>query len=173
MRWLCSPEGLGSPADEELTLSGKSQLGTGLCLSFVRFSLFIPLPNPQHFSFWYLYPHLIFFFPALCPFFLLLPSLIHWSSLLSPFLLSPSLHFPHCFSYVCLRVLSRPHTPPHKHKHKHKQPERTVKVCLMKQEISVRKLEQDGWRWVNLDTNKKCCLDLHYNQTTSMLIINP
>ncbi len=33
--WLCSPEGLGSAADEELTLTGKSQLGTGLCLSFV------------------------------------------------------------------------------------------------------------------------------------------
>ena len=33
--WLCSAEGLGSPADEELTLTGKSQLGAGLCLSFV------------------------------------------------------------------------------------------------------------------------------------------
>lgn len=33
-RWLCSTEGLGSPADEELTLTGKSQLGTILCLSF-------------------------------------------------------------------------------------------------------------------------------------------
>lgn len=51
MRWLCSPEGLGSLADEELTLSGKSQLGTGLCLSFVRSSLCIPVPNPQYFSF--------------------------------------------------------------------------------------------------------------------------
>lgn len=37
--WLCSPEGLGSPADEELTLTGKSQLGTGLGLSFFLHSL--------------------------------------------------------------------------------------------------------------------------------------
>lgn len=76
MRWLCSPEGLGSLADEELTLSGKSQLGTGLCLSFVRFSPFIPLPNPQYFSFWYLYPHFFFYYCSLS-IFLLLPSLIH------------------------------------------------------------------------------------------------
>lgn len=34
---LCSGEGLGSPADEELTLTGKSQLGTGLCVSFICF----------------------------------------------------------------------------------------------------------------------------------------
>lgn len=42
VRWLCSPEGPGSPADEELTLTGKSQLGTGLslfiCLSLALYS---------------------------------------------------------------------------------------------------------------------------------------
>lgn len=36
---LCSTEGPGPPEDEELALTAKSQLGVGLCLSFVR-SLF-------------------------------------------------------------------------------------------------------------------------------------
>lgn len=50
--WLCSPEGPGSAADEELTLTGKSQLGAGLCLSFVCIlSLFIPVPDCQFLEF--------------------------------------------------------------------------------------------------------------------------
>lgn len=49
--WLCSPDGLGSLADEELTLTGKSQLGTGLCLSFVCIRSLSTCSNTRFYSF--------------------------------------------------------------------------------------------------------------------------
>lgn len=58
--WLCSPGGLGSPADEELTLTGKSQLGTGLSIVCTLF-LFIPVPNPHFQTFHLTHQPLILF----------------------------------------------------------------------------------------------------------------
>lgn len=56
--WLCSPEGLSSVADEELT--GKSQLGTGLFHLFA-FSVFIPITHHQFLDFLSLHQPFVLF----------------------------------------------------------------------------------------------------------------
>lgn len=94
--WLCSPEGLSSAADEELT--GKSQLGTGLFHLFA-FSVFIPVPHRQFLEFLSLHRPFVLFlslfptvtrlFDSFSAFSTCYSSILHLHSTLGPIPIPP------------------------------------------------------------------------------------